>query len=232
MRSCLIQLLIAGAVIFALLWFGLPFGASWLATNALNAAGFNGTDTKVEVSAAFPPRIIIGHADKIRVTSSQVSVDDLHAATIDVSLNDVELINRTFGTVDGTLTGVRVPAPTGDAVTIDKVAVEGVSTAATATMTISQVEAERVAEAQLKGGSVVKFAAPNKVTMTLNGKTEPGHLAVKDGSLIVVPDSSALPGVTIIAGGRGNPFHLTSVTVGGDTITLVGTIDVQSLLGV
>ena len=48
MRSCLIQLLIAVAVIFALLWFGLPFGASWLATNALNAAGFTGTDTKVD----------------------------------------------------------------------------------------------------------------------------------------------------------------------------------------
>ena len=34
MRSCLIQLLMTVAVIFALLWFGLPFGASWLATTA------------------------------------------------------------------------------------------------------------------------------------------------------------------------------------------------------
>ena len=47
MRSCLIQLLILVVVVFALLWFGLPVGASWLATNALNASGFSGTDTKV-----------------------------------------------------------------------------------------------------------------------------------------------------------------------------------------
>ena len=62
MRSCLIQLLLMVAVIFALLWFGLPFGASWLATNALRAVGFTGTDTRVEVSANLPPRILLGHA--------------------------------------------------------------------------------------------------------------------------------------------------------------------------
>lgn len=231
MRSCLIQLLFAVVVVFALLWFGLPFGASWLAANGLNAAGFNGTNTKVEVSAAFPPQILVGRADKIRLTSSQVSVDDLHAATIDVTLNDFALIDRTFGTVDGTLTGVRVPAPTGDAITIETVTLHGKSTAATATMTISQAEAERVAEAQLKG-AVVKFAAPDKVTIRLNGKTEPGRLVVKNGSLIALPDSGALPSLTIIAGGKGNPFQLTSVSVGATTITLVGTIDLQSLLGV
>jgi hypothetical protein len=60
------------AVVFALLWFGLPFGASWLATNALSAAGFTGTDTKVDISATLPPRILLGHADKIHLTSTQV----------------------------------------------------------------------------------------------------------------------------------------------------------------
>jgi hypothetical protein len=230
MRSCLIQLLIAVVVVLALLWFGLPLGASWLATNGLNAAGFNGTNTKVEVSAAFPPQILLGRADKIRLTSSQVSVGDLHAATIDVTLNDVALLDRTFATVEGTLTGVRVPAPTGAAITIETVTLEGESTAATATMTIAQTEAERVAEAQLKG-AVVKFAAPDKVTITLNGKTEPGRLVVKSGSLMVVPNSSALPSLTIIEGGKDNPFQLKSVSVGASTITLVGTMDLQSLLG-
>jgi hypothetical protein len=81
MRSCLIQLLVMVAAVFALLWFGLPFGAGWLATNALNAAGFTGTDTRVVVSSDLPPSILLGHADTIRLTSSQVSVGDLHAAT-------------------------------------------------------------------------------------------------------------------------------------------------------
>ena len=233
MRSCLIRLLIAAVVIFALLWFGLPFGASWLATNALGAAGFTGTDTKVEVSADLPPRILLGHADRIRLTSSQVSVGDLHAAAIDVTLSDVELINRAIGGVHGTLTGVRVPAPDGDPVTIDSATVDGSGTAATATLLVSTAEAERLAASQLKTKTgfdgTVKLAAPDKVTVTINGKSQPGHLVVKDGSLDLVLDSGV--SVTLIEAGTGNPFHFTSVAIGPNGVTLVGTMDLQTLLG-
>ena len=99
MRSCLLQLLIGAALIFALLWFGLPFGASWLATSALTASGFSGTNTQVEVKADLPPRILAGHADSIHVTSDQVSVGDLHSGTIDLTLTTVELFDRKIGTV-------------------------------------------------------------------------------------------------------------------------------------
>jgi len=235
MRSCLIQLLIAIAVVFALLWFGLPFGASWLATNALSAAGFTGTDTKVDISATVPPRILLGHADKIHLTSTQVSVGDLHAATIDMTMHDVELINRTFGSIDGVMTGVRVPTPTGDAVSFDTVSVQGQGTAATATLTLSNAEAERVAEAQLKATTTlvatVKFSAPDKATITFNGQTKIGHLAVSNGSLLLIPDGSGLPTVTLLASGGGNPFSLTSVNVGATSTALTGTIDLQTLLG-
>jgi hypothetical protein len=35
----------------------------------------------------------------------------------------------------------------------------------------------------------------------------------------------------LIAAGGGNPFQLQSVAVGADAVTLVGTIDLQTLLG-
>ena len=235
MRSCLIQLLIAVAVIFALLWFGLPFGASWLATNALTAAGFTGTDTKVTVSADLPPRILLGHADKIQLTATDASVGGLYAASIDVTLSDVELIDRTFASVKGTLTGVRVPAPNGDPVTIDAVSVAGVGTAADATLTMSTAAAESLAASQIKSQigttATVKLSAPNIVTITINGHAAPGRLAVRSGELLMVPDSTALPTVTMIGAGHGNPFTFTSVRVGANTVTLDGSIDLQSLLG-
>jgi hypothetical protein len=235
MRSCLIRLLVMAVFVFALLWFGLPFGASWLATNALNAAGFTGTTTQVDISATLPPRILLGHADKIRLTSTQVSVSDLHAETMDVTLSDVQLFDRTFGSVDGTLTGVRVFTPTGDGLTIDTVVVHGESTAASATLTVSNAEAEGLAEAQLKAHTTlaakVKVSSPDKVTITVNGQSKPGHLVVRDGSLLMVPDSADLPTVTLLQAGSGNPFHLTKVSVGATAITLGGTIDLQSLLG-
>lgn len=235
MRSCLIQLLMAVVVVFALVWFGLPFGVSWLATNALNAAGFTGTDTKVEVSADPPPRMLLGHADRVRLTSSQVSVGDLHSATIDVTMGDVELIDRKIGSVTGTLTGVRVFAPNGDPITIDTVTLDGEGTSATATLTITKAEAESMAESQLKAqtGLVgkVKLAAPDKVTLTVNGKTEAGHLLVKNGALQLVPVSGALPTVTLLDAAKGNPFRLASGLIGTDSVTLTGTIDLQTLLG-
>jgi hypothetical protein len=235
MRSCLIQLLITVAVIFALLWFALPFGASWLTTNALSAAGFTGTDTEVTVSADLPPRILLGHADHIQLTSTDASVGGLYAASIDVTLGDVELIDRTFSTVHGTLTGVRVPAPNGDPVTIDEVTLDGAGTAANSRLTMSTDEAAALAVSQIKSQigtrATVTLAAPDVMTITINGHSEPGHLVASDGELVLVMDSTALPSVTLIGAGHGNPFTFTSVSVEDDTVTLGGTIDVQSLLG-
>ena len=235
MRSCLIQLLITIAVVFALLWFGLPFGASWLATNALHAAGFAGTDTKVAVSADVPPRILLGHADTIRLTSSQVFVGDLHAATVDLTLGNVDLFDRKVGTVTGTLTGVSVPAANGDPATIDKAMIDGSGTAATATLSISTAEVEALGASQLKAqtgiGGVVSVGPPDLMTVTINGQSAPGHLVVADGSLEFVPVSASLPTVTLIEAGGGNPFQLSSVAVASGGVTLVGTIDLQTLLG-
>jgi hypothetical protein len=235
MRSCLIQLVMAVVVIFALLWYGLPFGASWLATTALSSAGFSGTDTKVDVSAKLPPRILLGHADSIHLTSTQVGVGDLHASSIDLTLGNVELFDRKIGTVAGTLTGVRVPAPNGDPISIELATVEGAGTAATATLTTSSPQLVQLAQTQFEAAtgitSTVKLAAPDKVTVTANGRSEPGRLVVQNGAIVLVPASSSLPVVTLVESGAGNPFHFTSIVIGAKTVTLVGTINLQSLLG-
>ncbi|MGA3058550.1 MAG: hypothetical protein ABSE70_11030 [Candidatus Limnocylindrales bacterium] len=231
----MIQLLILVAVVFALLWFGLPIGASWLATNALNASGFTGTNTKVEVSSNPPPLLLTGHADTVHLTSSQVGIGDLHAATLDLTLGKVELFSRQIGTVTGTLAGVRVAAPDGQPVTIDLVTLSGAASSATAEMDMSVTEAERLAASQLKSRGIaatVTLAPPDKITVTAGGKSQPGHLLVKEGALLLVPDGDSLPTVILIAAGGGNPFEMTSVRIGADHVTLMGTIDLQALLGI
>jgi hypothetical protein len=235
MRSCLIQLLLTGAVIFALLWFGLPFGASWLATNALGAVGFSGTSTTVEVNANLPPRILTGYADSIQLTSTEVGIGDLHAAKIDLTLGGVRLFDRKIDTVRGTLGGVRVPDPDGQPVTFETVNVDGDARHAAATLTISNAEAVRLAVSQLKAHGIsgtVTFAAPDKVVVTAGGKAQACRLRVFNGALVLVPDGNALPTLTLIAPGDGNPFQLSSASVGAKSLTLVGTIDLQTLLSI
>jgi len=235
MRSCLIQLLILVIAAFLLLWFGLPFGASWLATNALNASGFSGTDTKVAVTENPPPLLLTGHADTIRVTSTQASVGDLHAATLDFTLGDVSLLDRTIGTVDGDLTGVKMPAPDGQAVVVDSAAVKGAADDAQATLKLSKSEVETLAAQQLKSqtgiNATITLAAPNRVTVKVGGQSQPGTLVVRNGELDVVPDGTGLPTATLLKSGDGNPFTLQSVAINGSVVTLVGKNDVEKLLG-
>ena len=233
MRSCLIQVLIMVAVVFCLLWFVLPIGVSALATGALNASGFSGTDTKVEVAANPPFMLLTGRADTVRIRSTQARMGDLHAGGVDVTLGGVELLKRSISTVNGTLTGVRVAAPNGDPVTIDKVTLAGSATATTATATMTVAAAQALAESQLKAaGLVAKVAlkSPNLVTVTGGGKSQTGHLTTSNGSLLLVPDGNTLPTVTLIAPGTGNPFRVTSATIGPQGLTLVGTINIQNLL--
>ena len=234
MRSCLIQLVLLFVVGFCLLWFALPFGVSELAAGALNASGFSGTDTKVDVSASPPPMLLTGHADRIHITSTQVSISDLHAASVDVTLRDVDMLGRKIGTVSGTLNGVRLAAPNGDPVTIDEVTLDGLATATTATSRMSVATAQTLAESQLKNqtgiAAKVVLKGPNLVTITVNGKSQAGRLLTSNGSLLLVPNGNTLPSVILIAPGGGNPFRVTSVTIGLADVTLVGTIDVQKLL--
>ena len=234
MRSCLVQILVMLAIAFALVWFGLPLGVSALATGALNSSGFTGTDTKVEVSANPPFMLLTGHADTIRIRSSEARMGDLHAAAVDVVLGDVELLSRNIGTVTGTLDGVRVAAPNGDPVGIDKVTLEGSATATIATATLTVPEAETLAESQLKSQTgitaSVTLKGPNLVSLTIAGKPVSGRLVTSNGSLLVVPDSAALPIVTLISPGSGNPFRVTSVDISSTIVTLAGTINIQNLL--
>jgi len=234
MRSCLIQIVIMLAVVFCLLWFGLPLGVSALATAALNATGFSGTDTKVEVTADPPFMLLTGHADTIRIRSSDARMGDLHAASVDVTLGSVDLLSRNIGTVTGTLDGVRVAAPNGDPVPIDQVTLQGSSTATSATATLSVAEAEALAESQLKAQTgivaTVALKGPNLVTVTGGGKSQPGHLVTSNGSLLLVPNGNTLPTVTLIAPGTANPLRVTSVSISSASVTLVGTINIQNLL--
>jgi hypothetical protein len=233
MRSCLIQILIALAAVFLLLWFALPLAVSALAAGALSAAGFNGTDTRVEVSANPPPLLLTGRANAVHITSTQVSLSDLHASAVDVTLGDVDLMGRVIGSVNGTLNGVRVAAPNGDTFSIDKVTLDGPADDTLAACSVSIAEAEALAEAQLKAQGVnatVVLASPNTVKLQVGGKSFDGRLVATDGSLYLVPESKAMPTVLLISFGSGNPFRIHAVSIGQTDVTLTGSINIDDLL--
>ncbi len=233
MRSCLIQIVIAGIVVIALLWFGLPLAVDALAVQALEASGFSGTDTKVEVVANPPPLLLTGHADSMRISSSQAGVANLHAVQVDVTLYDVDLLNRHFGSVSGTLSGVSLAAPNSDSIALSRVDLDGPSSATVATCTLTVHDTEILAESQLKSQGVdarVELVPTDRMIITVGGNSYFGSLSAENGSLFLVPDAGGLPKVLLMSPGEGNPFHITSVRIGTEDVVLTGTIDVQGLL--
>jgi hypothetical protein len=235
MRSCLVQLLVLVALVCGLLWFGLPIGAAWLATNALRTAGFTGTDTSVTVTANPPLVLLTGHADAIHVTSNAVSISDLHAASIDVTLGKVDLIGRTIGTVGGTLSGVSIAVTHGNPITAERVTLKGSAAATQATLKLSPAQAQALAVAQLAAQGLtaaVALTAPNRVTIRVAGKTVAAHLEATDGILLLVPDAPGVPIVPLISPGPGNPFRVTGASIAADGVTLTGTVDLASMLGI
>jgi hypothetical protein len=77
----------------------------------------------------------------------------------------------------------------------------------------------------------VTFGAPNKVTVTIGGKLLTGRLVVSNGALQAVFAGITPSTLPLINAGNGNPIHFTSVAVASSTVTLVGTMDLQTILG-
>ena len=74
MRSCLVQLLILVALVFGLVWFGLPIGAAWVATNALKAIDVDAAAKAAELAVTRGERGIYNVTESDGATSSDKAI--------------------------------------------------------------------------------------------------------------------------------------------------------------
>jgi hypothetical protein len=234
MRSCLVQLILLLALAFVLVWFVLPIGVAALVQGALSSSGFSGTNTQVQVASNPPFMLLTGRADSIHITSTDAHLGNLHAGSVDVTLGKVDLLSRNIGTVSGRLSKVLVAAPNGDPVPIDHVTLGGAATSTTAQATMSTATAQALAQSQLKAATgidaKVVLKAPDIATVTAGGSSTTGRLVAANGALVLVPNNSSLPTVTLVSPSSGNPFHVTAVSIVAPNLTLTGTLDTQALL--
>jgi hypothetical protein len=237
MRGCLFTLLLGAVVVAFVVVVGLPLVAAGIITGGLTAAGLQADDTKVTVTSN-PPTDLLGlHADSVRITATNASFRGTRIGRLDVALGDVRVLDRTAGSVDGTLDDVTVQVGA-EKLTLSSIDVLGGGDAITATTTIPNSEAEAlVADAVERETGTrptsITLAAPDRVTVKA-GVSITGRLAVNpSGDLVVRADAGALGTLqqTLLRGGDDLPIRLTSVTVtrAGD-VRLVGALAV-GLLG-
>ena len=108
LRGCLVAIAALVGIVIGVLWIALPPIAAGLAAGALAGAGVHATDMRVEVGADPPLRLLLLEADRTRLRATAVTVRNVQADSIDVTLRDVSIGRRRFGFIEGSLTGVRV----------------------------------------------------------------------------------------------------------------------------
>lgn len=233
MRGCLITIAVLVVVALAAVWLALPPLIGTLAQGALVAAGFAAEATTVTVEADPPPELLTLRADAIRVQATNARFHGVEAVDVDVTLHDVQLVERTFETLDGTLRFVTFPA-TGDRpeISVPEARLSGDPDHVRATMTFPAPAARDLAAAAIEGRvgvppSEVSLTGPDRVRIAAGGQTIEARLAVRDdGALLLLPQPSGTIGpIVLVEPGPEVPFRIVSFRVLDGGLVVVATFD-------
>ncbi len=238
MRGCLFTLLLGAIVLAFAVVVGLPAVASAILTGAITTAGLQADDTTVGVASNQPTDLLGLHADRVRIRATDARFHGLEIGELDVALGDVAIIDRTVGTVEGTLAGVTVPDVGGRPLALAMVTLGGGGQTVTASTTIAGADAEALladaVEAELGvRPSAVTLSVPDRVAARM-GVVVHARLRVNAaGDLVakVLDGPEAGRTLTLLRGGDDLPIRLTRVrvTAAGD-LRLTGDLEI-GLLG-
>ena len=223
---------LAGLLLAVVGWLA-PGLAGSLAAGALGEAGVTGTDTQVNVVSDPPTEILEGRADRVEIRSTAATIGGMQAETVDITLLDVSLADRTWEQIEGRLGGVTFTASDGSLVRAETVELAGPPDATRATVTVSGevVEALALESVRRNAGltiSDVTLVEPDLVAIGAFGIQVQGRLVVApDGWLAV---ALALPGGPQVPLFTPDPLRLETASVSGNSLVLTGTIDLVSML--
>lgn len=236
MRGCLSFLVFAAVLVAALAWFGVPPAADWLLTQVVR--GSISGDVRAHVTSDPPPRLLLLHADTLQIEGSGVTLPggSISAASLSLTLTDVDLLSRDASQVDGRLVDVTVAAAglAGGPLPIRAVTLSGppdnlaavVTVDASTAIAIARAEASRLTGA---ASAEVSLVAPASLRIAVAGQVTLARLMVVGGSLVAQPESGTIGAITIVDGSSLGPLHLTAVQVTGSSVILTGRLDRAAL---
>lgn len=233
MRGCLTWFFVLLAGVLIATWAFAPAVAAGLVSAGLGTAGFASSDKKVTVVADPPIELLTLRADRVQLVATNATFAGLQMASVDLLLGGVGLMGRQAESVEGTLTGVRVPTVLGQTATISSVSLSGPSSDLRAILTLAAFDVRALASAAVEAqmGPIptkVTLTAPDKVSVAASGLNVRGRLIVDaKGGLVFVPTSPAgFSGpIDLIRPGPSEPLRFTSIVLRPNGATITATVD-------
>jgi hypothetical protein len=232
MRGCLFVLILAAIVLSAVAWFGSPVLASTVIAAALESGGYHAASSTVTATSDPPPKLLLGRADRVEITGSDVDFRTFHAATVHLVLTDVDVVARTADRISGRITAAELRTADGAATTAD-VDIDGDAGAAAATILVDAATVDRVVKATLQerfGVAVTEtqLVAPDTLRIASAGATIEGRLVIDDSGAIAL--ATSLGSAPILSLDPSFPLRLRSLTAVGGDLRIDATFDAESLL--
>lgn len=237
MRGCLFTLALAAVVVGIIVVVGLPAIASGLLTVGIRAAGLQSDNLAVTVTSD-PPWDLVGlRADRVHVRATTATFESLQIGSLDVTLSDVSLLDRSATGVDGQLTGVTVPDVAGEPLGLAAITLSGGGSNVDATTGIAALDARALIAREIAAATglslpatAVRLSAPDTVSIRTSGMSATAKLSVDAAGNLVATVPSLGP-VTVLSAGQGIPIRLTSITVDSAGGLVLGGQLAVSLLG-
>lgn len=232
MRGCLFVVALGVVVAAIVVAVGLPAFAAGVLTAGVTAAGLNAPDTTVTVSSDPPTDLVMFHADRVRVRATHATFRGLEIASLDITLGDVAILDRTARTVDGRLTGVVLPNVGARRVALGTISLSGGDDDVRAAATLAAGEAEALLSDAVENAlgtrpASVALDAPDRITVDLGAAVHARLSVSAAGDLLATVTDGPAAGraITLLRGGEDLPVRLASVTVSatGD-VRLEGTV--------
>jgi hypothetical protein len=233
MRGCLFVLVFAAIVVSAVAWFGAPALASTVITAALENSGYHAGTSTVRATSDPPPKLLLGRADRVEIAGTDVDFRTFHAATLDLVLTDVDVVNRTAARIRGRITGAELKTADNERTTAT-VDIEGAAEAAAAVIVVDAATVDRVVRAAFKqkfGVTVTstELVAPDTLRIRSAGATVEGRLIVDASGAIAL--STPLGSAAILSLDPSFPLRLRSVTAVDGDLRIAAILDAEALLG-
>lgn len=235
MRGCLSVVLLAVIFVAGVTWFAGPALAAALVTAALASAGFTSADRTVTVQAQPPLTLLVAHADSVRIEATGVAFSGIRAGTMDATLDDVSLLDRTFATIDLRLGDATVRTSGAD-VLLSRIDLAGRARQATAEIALPTLEVAALIEAKVRSvlpvaPTTVRISAPDIVTIEFLGRQLTTRLGVDaQGRLVLEPAGGGIVEAVLFDPSTVPGLSLVRVSASDQEVTVNGFADVTRLL--